>query len=195
MDVERKRQRTKEYNAAYYAANREKSNQATAAWRASNPESVRAANAAHYAVNRESAKARSAAWALANVNLAKAYRKQNAERLSARSREWEANNPERLKEQRAKWYQANRESMILRSSSRRSWVAAGDLTLDQWLGILEEFDNRCAYCNKSGKMELEHMTPRSRGGRHTASNVVPACLSCNRRKGTRTLLEFLGRSR
>jgi 5-methylcytosine-specific restriction endonuclease McrA len=34
-------------------------------------------------------------------------------------------------------------------------------------------------------LELDHKIPESRGGPMTAENIVLACRSCNRRKGTR----------
>jgi HNH endonuclease len=37
---------------------------------------------------------------------------------------------------------------------------------------------------------VEHLIPKSRGGSDRASNLVIACDSCNKRKGTRTAKEF-----
>lgn len=61
-----------------------------------------------------------------------------------------------------------------------------------WKGLLAAFENRCAYCNR-GDVELtkDHVRPISRGGEHTAENIVPACRSCNCRKSDTTALEFL----
>jgi 5-methylcytosine-specific restriction endonuclease McrA len=45
---------------------------------------------------------------------------------------------------------------------------------------------RCAYCGeKSQKLTIDHIIPRSRGGRDSFENCVAACRSCNRRKGGR----------
>ena len=47
----------------------------------------------------------------------------------------------------------------------------------------------CQYCGKQpGKAELtvDHILPRSRGGKTVWENVVTACGPCNRRKGNRT---------
>lgn len=49
----------------------------------------------------------------------------------------------------------------------------------------------CAYCGAEPE-ELEHVTPLSRGGRNDADNCVSACFDCNNRKGTQSLLQFLG---
>jgi 5-methylcytosine-specific restriction endonuclease McrA len=48
---------------------------------------------------------------------------------------------------------------------------------------------RCQYCNKGcsgADLTLDHVIPRSRGGKTTWRNVVTACVECNRRKGRET---------
>ncbi|WP_229752892.1 HNH endonuclease [Deinococcus aerophilus] len=44
----------------------------------------------------------------------------------------------------------------------------------------------CQYCGSEGDLTLDHVMPRSRGGRHNWDNVVTACRGCNQRKGNRT---------
>ena len=49
--------------------------------------------------------------------------------------------------------------------------------------------NLCQYCEKSFNshhLSLDHVTPRSRGGKTTWENIVCACRKCNVRKGGRT---------
>jgi 5-methylcytosine-specific restriction endonuclease McrA len=48
---------------------------------------------------------------------------------------------------------------------------------------------RCAYCRSTAET-IDHVMPRSRGGRHTWENVVAACARCNHRKGDRTVSEL-----
>jgi len=49
---------------------------------------------------------------------------------------------------------------------------------------------RCQYCgNESGKLTLDHVVPRSRGGESSWENVVTSCAPCNLRKGNRMLEE------
>jgi 5-methylcytosine-specific restriction endonuclease McrA len=48
---------------------------------------------------------------------------------------------------------------------------------------------RCQYCGgrfAAQELTLDHVTPRSRGGRSTPENLVAACVGCNARKGDRT---------
>jgi 5-methylcytosine-specific restriction endonuclease McrA len=46
--------------------------------------------------------------------------------------------------------------------------------------------HRCVYCGTSGgRLTLDHVVPRSRGGDSTWENVVTACAPCNLVKGDR----------
>lgn len=46
---------------------------------------------------------------------------------------------------------------------------------------------RCQYCGaETRQLTLDHVTPRSRGGDHSWTNVVSACSTCNHQKAGRT---------
>lgn len=47
----------------------------------------------------------------------------------------------------------------------------------------------CVYCGASATT-IDHVLPRSRGGRHEWTNVVAACNRCNHRKADHTLAEL-----
>ena len=49
---------------------------------------------------------------------------------------------------------------------------------------------RCAYCGSTGgRLTLDHVVPRSRGGDSVWENVVTSCAPCNLKKGNRLLNE------
>ena len=49
---------------------------------------------------------------------------------------------------------------------------------------------RCVYCGTtSGRLTLDHVVPRSRGGDSVWENVVTSCAPCNLHKGNRSLEE------
>ena len=49
---------------------------------------------------------------------------------------------------------------------------------------------RCVYCGTAGgRLTLDHVVPRSRGGDSVWENVVTSCAPCNLRKGDRLLDE------
>ena len=55
--------------------------------------------------------------------------------------------------------------------------------------VLQRDNHRCAYCG-GGADTVDHVLPRSRGGRHEWTNVVAACVRCNHRKADRLLHEI-----
>jgi 5-methylcytosine-specific restriction endonuclease McrA len=66
--------------------------------------------------------------------------------------------------------------MIQRKISRRALFAR-----DGW---------RCVYCGDTGgRLTLDHVVPRSKGGESIWENVVTACAPCNLRKGDRLLAD------
>jgi 5-methylcytosine-specific restriction endonuclease McrA len=67
--------------------------------------------------------------------------------------------------------------LVQRKISRRALFAR-----DGW---------RCVYCGSStGRLTLDHVVPRSRGGDSSWENVVTSCAPCNLRKGNRLLHEL-----
>jgi 5-methylcytosine-specific restriction endonuclease McrA len=52
-------------------------------------------------------------------------------------------------------------------------------------GVLLRDRHRCAYCGAAAST-VDHVVPRSRGGRNTWLNTVAACGACNQRKDDRT---------
>lgn len=40
----------------------------------------------------------------------------------------------------------------------------------------------CVYCGSSDNLTIDHVIPKSKGGRHTWKNVVTACKTCNAEK-------------
>lgn len=57
--------------------------------------------------------------------------------------------------------------------------------------ILKRDGFMCQYCGRNGeeRMTIDHVIPRSLGGKTVWENVVSACLPCNLKKGNKTLTE------
>jgi 5-methylcytosine-specific restriction endonuclease McrA len=58
--------------------------------------------------------------------------------------------------------------------------------------VLWRDNNKCQYCEdvfSPEKLTLDHVIPKSRGGKNTWKNLVAACKKCNQRKGNRTPAE------
>jgi 5-methylcytosine-specific restriction endonuclease McrA len=55
--------------------------------------------------------------------------------------------------------------------------------------IFARDNNRCQYCGKrfpTTDLSLDHVIPKSQGGKSTWENIVCACIKCNVKKGGRT---------
>ncbi|WP_288074801.1 HNH endonuclease [Pseudomonas sp.] len=59
--------------------------------------------------------------------------------------------------------------------------------------IYERDGHACQYCGypvTEKTRTLDHLIPRSGGGRHGVANLITACVSCNSSKGTKSLDRF-----
>lgn len=81
--------------------------------------------------------------------------------------------------------EVNRASVKSRRARKRG--CADGLTDSQWVLLKGLYQFRCAYCHKRKPLTQDHVIPLSKGGSHTIENVVPACRSCNSRKGAKLL--------
>jgi 5-methylcytosine-specific restriction endonuclease McrA len=92
-----------------------------------------------------------------------------------------ANRTARWKSQHKDQWRAVKSAQRFRRRSKMSDLLC-DLTAQQWEEILIRFKHRCAYCGQPGDLTQDHVIPVSKGGHHTASNIVPACGPCNSSK-------------
>ena len=114
------------------------------------------------------------------------------------ARRWRRDHVERARASVKRWHALNPEYGLLFDAKRRAQkLGAGleTITAAQWRALLEYFNFRCAYClAPMTALAQDHIHALSRGGQHVLGNIVPACKSCNSRKGASTLIEFLARS-
>jgi len=133
-----------------------------------------------------------------------------------RSRKWKADHPERVSATTQAWRNVNTERYHATARARaRRWIAANPkraltnakngtarrrariarvlatLTPQEWEAILDASGRACIYCGSQDQISMDHLTPISKGGNHTAENVAPACLPCNLSKGAKVVAEFL----
>ena len=58
--------------------------------------------------------------------------------------------------------------------------------------LLEKWNRQCAYCGaKDVPLQVEHIQCRAKGGSNRTSNLTLACESCNIKKGTQDIGDFL----
>ena len=62
--------------------------------------------------------------------------------------------------------------------------------------LLYKFDHTCVYCGATEvPLEIDHVQPKSKGGSDRVSNLVTACVSCNREKGAKPIEDFVSGER
>lgn len=52
--------------------------------------------------------------------------------------------------------------------------------------VFKRDNNRCVYCGSKDHLTIDHVHPKSLGGRDSWDNLVTACQKCNSRKGNMT---------
>ena len=123
-------------------------------------------------------------------------------------RDWRTKNPEKHKEYaaqsrksqpatwrryRKKFYKAHGPQYWIgykteRLAKKRN-APINDFTKGQWEEMKAAYGFRCVYCNhKMQRLTQDHLTPLSKGGSHTVSNILPACQSCNSKKNAGAVL-------
>jgi len=88
-----------------------------------------------------------------------------------------------------KWY-ATPHGHAVRRAEGHARRAAGELTAEDVMRLLDEAGGRCVYCGREAPLEIEHILPVARGGTNAMSNLAAACRSCNSSKGAKTVDEW-----
>jgi 5-methylcytosine-specific restriction endonuclease McrA len=116
------------------------------------------------------------------------WRAANPEKKREASRNWEAANPKKANARKRRWEAANLEKERDRNHRRRAQTASPDPDTIAYMKVLE--NGPCSYCGGPSDT-VDHIDPLAPGGEHHWTNLTAACKSCNSKKGTKTLLEFL----
>lgn len=169
---------------AWTAANPKATATKTRRWKLKNPQKVRAA--------REQ-------WLAANPDYSRKWYQRNIETERARARKVmrrdRLNHPKRERERRRRYRENNIETVRARerenTQRRRALKGTCSPRLAELMAALVR--EPCAYCGATENITIDHIVPLSRDGRHEASNLAPACYSCNASKCNLLLSEWSGR--
>lgn len=81
-------------------------------------------------------------------------------------------------------------AMLRLSEHTRRSREKGKVTPAQLERLFAKHAGVCFYCPERAT-SVDHKIPLARGGKHHIRNLVPACRSCNSRKNTKTVREFI----
>ena len=195
-------------DALRYQANKEAIDARSHLWYQTHIEEARAKGRARYAAKKVALLAQQRAYRTAHREEINAKLRAYAASHREERRQYRAANKDKLarsqaarKDRRAltnkAWRAANKEHLTAYGKAHRAEINAktarrrasklqapiNDLTVAQWHEIKDAYEHRCVYCHrKMQRLTQDHIIPLVKGGSHTASNVVPACGSCNSKK-------------
>jgi 5-methylcytosine-specific restriction endonuclease McrA len=114
---------------------------------------------------------------------------------------------EEYQEKSRQYYEQNKDTIVTRvrkreqaecqtddykalKQAKRDWKKAGDVTWQELREIYLRDGGACVYCGApvsvctrpADARGFDHVIPYSKGGQHTASNLVTCCVPCNSRK-------------
>lgn len=131
------------------------------------------------------------AWAQKTQERRKLQKRESYERAKGDPRRLEMRAERRRRYKQSKRGREKRWLQRHRARARKGGATTVDLTLREWRKIREAYKHCCAYCGTSDALTIDHVIPVSKGGDHTAINVVPACHSCNSRKYNKLTLQYV----
>lgn len=162
-----------------------------------NPVAIAAAKARYREKHREELREKNRQYSKEHQAQSAEWKRRDKEKnralYAAKWREYYEKNKSHFQQYQREWNQADPEKRRGYVRKRRAILkgCSASLSTAAWKAIKELHGNKCAYCGSSGKVEMDHIVPISRGGAHHESNVVPCCRSCNASKGDRPLEEWL----
>ena len=145
---------------------------------------------------------------VANSKACEKWREKNPGGVKTISKNYRENNTEKVRECKKRYRdpeKAKKHSKEYRKSEKgkatnqrrhtnrraREREIINTLTAQEWLDILEKHNYICAYCGTEFDCEnlptRDHIISISKGGNNTKENIIPACQSCNSRKGVKIL--------
>ena len=115
------------------------------------------------------------------------YIKKHSKQYREQQKQW-------IKENRERYNELQREARHRRKAKESKLV--NDFTTNDWRVCQDYFSNKsgqveCCYCGQPAKdIEKEHFIAVNNGGGYTASNILPACKSCNSSKQDKDFFEW-----
>lgn len=172
----------KVWKKQWYEENKERISEQEKQRRAANPDLWRQKSLDYYYSNHELCKARNRARAARQADFnrerAKAYYYQHRDAIKIKARNYRKRNRPLLNDinRLNRGLRANQHSVKIKSSQLKAHYA--------------RFGEGCAYCRAKLPPTLDHFLPLSKGGVHCLGNIVPACVTCNRRKQAQDPFEW-----
>ena len=83
---------------------------------------------------------------------------------------------------------------IIVKNDKGNWISKSGIYSNkiEWKKILNEFNNKCAYCGSEEMLLAEHIIAQSSdGSSDKIQNLISSCSSCNDKKGTMDMKSWI----
>ena len=120
----------------------------------------------------------------------KIYVAANAAAVALTEQKYARANREKIAAYSSAWTKANAEKNRLKAHHRRLQSKSNGEFAITTVEMKRLYSAACIYCGSRDRIEADHVMPLSRGGRQSIGNLAPACLSCNRSKGSKFVMEW-----
>lgn len=149
------------------------------AYRLANPEKTKASNSASKKKNYANVKA-----------TRKKYEDANRDLVNARKRDWNKRNKDIVHEMNQRAYAKNPGLFINNAMKRYAKLKGVEQRLVTKRDIARLQNKACIYCQSRVRIEIDHVHPIERKGRHAIGNLAPACMECNRSKSDLFVMQW-----
>ena len=121
---------------------------------------------------------------------------ENLKKLREWMREYRAANREHVRAleraRQAREYATPEGKARIQEHKRRRALGISEASPEVTARVAEIYTEPCVYCGATNRIEVDHIIPLSRGGKHELDNLAPACRSCNASKRDKLLSEWEG---
>lgn len=120
----------------------------------------------------------------------KDYRLKNAEKIKKQRHEYKEMHRKELSEKTKEYKKLNPEIVNNYTAKRKSKKRLNGVFLVSKKELKKIYSSNCFYCGSNKSIQMDHVIPISKGGRHSIGNIIPACAKCNLDKRDKYLIEW-----
>jgi 5-methylcytosine-specific restriction endonuclease McrA len=118
------------------------------------------------------------------------WRESNREKHLESLRRWHKENYAHSRESNTRWAREHRESRRMKDARRRMLQTENGRFVILESEVRKLYASPCRVCGSKDNISADHITPLSRGGRHSIGNLQPLCKPCNSSKKDRLMIEW-----
>ena len=123
------------------------------------------------------------------AQMADNYQRNREKRLSYVAKRYKEN-PQPTKDAAQKWQKRNPEYFAAYQRKRTAKKRNNDFRYVSRKELVKLYQMPCIYCGSKDSIEIDHIIPIARGGRHAIGNLAASCMSCNRSKHSLFVMEW-----